>query len=101
MIERDKELVKQENEIISYLNKGMLEKARDAVIRLLDFQNKNNTPQNNVTNYFIRQVGLYQYLNHNKLTWKERVITKSFSANLGQNIHKTLHQGQSIVLKNY
>lgn len=74
-------------------------KARDKLIRILDFHKKNNLPYDLLVNHLIRQLGLYPYIELETADWQDRFVFESFKADIGGDKPVTLHREQSSVLR--
>ncbi|EGR1858397.1 DEAD/DEAH box helicase [Vibrio cholerae] len=72
--------------------------ARNEVIKLLAKIEKDKLEFPEPLNHFIREVGLYPYLNLEKASWQEKFIHESFKVNSGD-VDVTLHKEQSALLK--
>lgn len=74
-------------------------KARDELIKILDYHKKNNLSYTPLINHLIRQLGLYPYINLETSDWQDRFVFESFKADIGGDNIVTLHREQSSVLK--
>ena len=74
-------------------------KARNEIIKLLDYHKSKNIQYTPLVNHFIRQVGLYPYLESDSSYWQERFTYEAFKTNIGKGEYLTLHIAQSSVLK--
>lgn len=84
------------NELI--LNRQM-DIARTEVIKLLDRLNRDGDEYSPMINHFIREVGLFPYIDRNTASWQEQAIVEVYKTDLGGGEQKTLHSAQSKVLK--
>ncbi len=75
-------------------------KARDELIKLLDYHEREKMPYNPLLNNLIRQVGLYPYLEVETSNWQDRFAYESFKTDVGDSSQITLHREQSSILKN-
>lgn len=73
--------------------------ARNELIKLLAFLEKNEEPYNPLINNLIRQVGLYPYLDLDTSSWQDRFAYESFKVDVGGKKPLTLHREQSSILK--
>ncbi|CQD39687.1 DEAD/DEAH box helicase [Yersinia mollaretii] len=87
------------HEINSYLNENKESDARNKLIKLLDYHEKNDIVYTPLVNHLIRSLGLYPYLKVETSAWQERYIYESFKVNVGLTSPITLHREQSLVLK--
>ncbi|WXU00626.1 MAG: hypothetical protein Ctma_1352 [Catillopecten margaritatus gill symbiont] len=74
------------------------ERAREELIKLLDYCKIQKIPYDELINHLIRQLGLYPYLDTKTSSWQENFIYEAFKVDIGGQI-KTLHREQSSVLK--
>lgn len=72
--------------------------ARNILIKVLDYYEKNQIPYDELLNYFVRKLGLYPYLQLDTASWQERMVYESFKADIGGEEIKTLHREQSSIL---
>ena len=84
-------------EISDLLNKGLLEKARSGVIKLLQCSKWNVSPYEELVNHLIREVGLYPYIHSENASWEDAFVYEAFKVNTGVK-EETLHLAQSEVL---
>lgn len=84
------------NELI--LNRQM-DTARTEVIKLLDRLNRESKEYSPMVNHFIREVGLFPYIDRNTASWQEQAVFEAYKTDLGGGEKKTLHSAQSRVLK--
>lgn len=80
------------------LNQGEDQVARDQLIQLLDFHQKNQLQQSSLVNHLIRRTGLYPYIELESSDWTDRFVFESFKANIGTDVPITLHREQSHLL---
>jgi hypothetical protein len=73
--------------------------AREELIKLLDFHNTNQIVYTPVVNHFIRETGLFPYLQEETSNWEEKYIYDVFKVNVGEEKPVTLHREQSYLLK--
>lgn len=74
-------------------------KARDDLIKLLDYHEREKLSYSPLLNNLIRQVGLYPYLDVDTSSWQDRFAYESFKADVGESKPVTLHKEQSSILK--
>lgn len=74
------------------------ERARERLIKLLDYCKIQEIPYDELINNLIRQLGLYPYLDTSTSSWQENFIYEAFKTDIGGQT-KTLHREQSSVLK--
>lgn len=74
-------------------------KARDELIKLLDYHKQEQVSYNPLINNLIRQVGLYPYLDTETSSWQDRFVYESFKTDIGGDARVTLHREQSLILK--
>lgn len=72
--------------------------ARNELIKLLDYHNKNDIEYTPLVNHMIRETGLYPYLNGDTASWEDRFIYEVFKVDIGGK-DCTLHREQSSLLK--
>lgn len=73
--------------------------ARNGVIKLLDYHEKEDIPYSPLLNHLIRQTGLYPYLDVDTSNWQDRFVYESFKIDVGGHTPVTLHREQSSILK--
>lgn len=73
--------------------------ARNQLIELLDYHNRENLEYTPLVNHLIRQTGLYPYLDTSTAIWSDRVAYDAFKSNIGTEQSVTLHREQSSILK--
>lgn len=74
-------------------------KAREELIKLLDYHSTKQISYTPVVNYFIRETGLFPYLQDETASWEEKYICEVFKVNIGEEKPVTLHREQSFLLK--
>ncbi|WP_043488096.1 DEAD/DEAH box helicase [Halomonas halodenitrificans] len=74
-------------------------KARDELIKLLDYHKQEQVSYSPLINNLIRQVGLYPYLDTETSSWQDRFVYESFKTDIGGDARVTLHREQSLILK--
>lgn len=72
--------------------------ARNELIKIMDYCNKNNIVYNSLINHLIRNLGLYPYLQTESASWDDRFVYEAFKVDVGNNM-VTLHKEQSKLLK--
>lgn len=73
--------------------------AREELIKLLDYHSLNQISYTPVINHFIRETGLFPYLQEETSNWEEKYIYEVFKVNVGEERPVTLHREQSFLLK--
>jgi len=73
--------------------------ARNRLIRLLDWLEKDGQAYSPLLNHLIRESGLYPYLRPDSSSWDDRFAFESFKVDIGLDEPVTLHSEQSLVLK--
>ena len=73
--------------------------ARNELIKLLDFHEKNAIEYSPLLNHLIRETGLYPYLELGTANWQDRFIHEAFKVDTGQEEKLTLHREQSFLLR--
>lgn len=73
--------------------------ARQELIKLLDYHDKNEIEYTPLVNHLIRKTGLFPYLNPETSSWEEKFVYDAFKVDVGENDPLTLHREQSFLLK--
>ena len=73
--------------------------ARNELIKVLDYHEKEKLEYPEIVNHLIRQTGLYPYLQTETANWQDRFIYELFKVNIGLRKPVTLHREQSSILK--
>lgn len=73
--------------------------ARNELIKLLDYHERNEIDYSPLVNHLIRETGLYPYLNADTASWQDRYVYEIFKVDTGEKEKLTLHREQSAVLK--
>ncbi|HET8572276.1 MAG TPA: DEAD/DEAH box helicase [Edaphocola sp.] len=73
--------------------------ARNELIKLLDFHEKEEIPYSELINHLIRESGLYPYLEVETSSWQDKFVYEVFKADVGEAEELTLHREQSALLK--
>ena len=73
--------------------------ARNELIKVLDYHEKEELEYPEIVNHLIRQTGLYPYLRIETANWQDRFIYELFKVNIGLKKPVTLHREQSSILK--
>jgi hypothetical protein len=73
--------------------------AREELIKLLDFHENQDIKYSPIVNHFIRETGLFPYLQQDTASWAERYIYDAFKVDVGTEAPVTLHREQSFLLK--
>lgn len=74
-------------------------KAREELIKVLDYHREKDIPYSPLINHLIRETGLFPYLDFETSSWEERFISEAFKVDIGNEDYKTLHREQSLLLK--
>lgn len=74
------------------------EKARDELIKLLDYHKQSQTEYSPLVNHLIRISGLYPYIKTNSAIWEDQFVFDVFKVDVGGKT-ATLHREQSELLK--
>lgn len=85
--------------INNLLNGNKDNEARQQLIKLLDYHEKNKLDYTPLVNHLIRETGLFPYLEPKTSNWEERFIYNAFKVDVGAEIPLTLHREQSFLLK--
>ena len=85
--------------INSLLQSAKENEAREELIKLLEFHKSKELNYTPVVNHFIRETGLFPYLQEETSNWEERYIYEVFKVNVGEENLVTLHREQSFLLK--
>lgn len=72
--------------------------ARNELINLLDYHEKQQLPYTPLLNHLIRRTGLFPYLKPESSHWEDKFIYEAFKVDIGDSI-ATLHREQSSLLK--
>jgi len=73
--------------------------ARNELIKLLDYFEKEKIEYPPILNHLIRATGLYPYIKKDTATWQDKWVYELFKVNVGGNQEATLHREQSMLLK--
>lgn len=73
-------------------------KARDDLIKLLEYHERHELSYAPVVNHLIRETGLYPYMQMENSSWQDRFVHEAFKVNNGEE-EVTLHREQSLLLK--
>lgn len=71
--------------------------ARNELINLLDYHEKENLAYSPLVNHLIRETGLYPYIQIETSTWQDRFVYEAFRVDVGGS-EATLHREQSSLL---
>ncbi len=93
------EIFKECAVINDLLQDGKGNEARNNLIRLLDYHEREGIAYSPLVNHLVRESGLFPYLDPETASWQDRFAYESFKVNIGQDIPVTLHSEQSLVLK--
>lgn len=83
----------------NFLNDRNDYKAREELIKLLDYHHKKKISYTPLINHLIRETGLFPYLQQKTSNWEERYVYELFKVNIGDDKLVTLHREQSYLLK--
>src|SRR5699024_6273778 len=72
--------------------------ARNELIKLLDYHERNEIEYSPLVNRLIRETGLYPYLKADTANWEDRFVYEIFKVDIGGE-QATLHREQSSLLK--
>lgn len=81
------------------LQAGKGAEARNNLIRLLDYHEREGISYSPLVNHLVRESGLFPYLDPETSSWQDRFAYESFKVDIGQDTPVTLHSEQSLVLK--
>lgn len=81
------------------LNHKKEKEARDELIKLLDFLEKEHIDYPTLVNHLIRKTGLYPYIQKNTANWEDKFVYEAFRVDTGDREKQTLHREQSFLLK--
>lgn len=81
------------------INLGNEREARNQLIKLLSYLDEQQENYNPLINNFIRQLGLYPYLESDFSDWQDAYIYELYKTPVGNNEYPTLHREQAKVLK--
>lgn len=84
--------------INDYLLSNQDASARNELIKLLDFHERNEIEYSPLINHLIRETGLYPYLKPDSANWDDRFVYEAFKVDIGGK-QSTLHREQSSLLK--
>ncbi|MFM5249538.1 DEAD/DEAH box helicase [Aeromonas hydrophila] len=87
------------HKINDLITSGSENNAREELIKLLDYHEREGISYSPLLNSLIRQVGLYPYLQTETSSWQDQFVYESFKTNVGPDTKLTLHREQSSVLK--
>lgn len=87
------------NNVNEQILNSHMDTARTEVIKLLDRLNRDGDEYSPMVNHFIREVGLFPYIDSDTASWQERAVFEVYKTDLGGGEQKTLHSAQSKVLK--
>lgn len=86
-------------EINNLLQANNENKARDELIRLLDYHATNELPYTPLVNHLIRGLGLYPYLDEETSTLQDQYVCNLFKVDVGLEEEKPLHIDQYKLLR--
>lgn len=81
------------------INAGNETEARNELIKLLSYLDEEQSSYNPLINNFIRQLGLYPYLDSSSSDWQDAFIYELYKTPVGNDEYRTLHREQAKVLK--
>lgn len=87
------------SQVNDLIEKNQEEEARNGLIKILDYYERENKEYEPVLNHLIRLVGLYPYLRTETSSWEDRFAYEAFKVDAGKTIPITLHREQSLILK--
>jgi hypothetical protein len=93
------EIFEECKNINNYIIYGNEDKARNSLIKLLDYLKKEKIEYSPIVNNLIRQTGLYPYMNFQNANWEDKLIFDIFKVDTGEEKPLTLHKKQSFLLK--
>lgn len=73
--------------------------ARNQLIKLLDYHERENIKYSELVNHLIKETGLYPYLDMETASWQDRFVYEIFKVDTGEEEELTLHREQSTLLK--
>lgn len=85
-------------EINTCLTQKNEKEAREKLIKLLDYLERNNISYDPLINHLIRLTGLYPYIKAENADWQDALVSELFKVETGDGF-TTLHREQSDVLK--
>jgi hypothetical protein len=85
--------------INDYLISNQEVQARNELIKILDYHERNEIEYSPLVNHLIRETGLYPYLNADTANWEDRFVYDVFKVDVGESEPLTLHREQSLLLK--
>ncbi len=87
------------HKVNDFIIQGRDSDARNELIKILDFHEKEEIEYSELVNHLIRQTGLYPYLQLDTAAWQDRFAYESFKVDIGLSETITLHREQSSILK--
>ena len=72
---------------------------RNELIKLLDYHSTNKIEYSPLVNHFIRETGLFPYIDEDTANWDDKFVSEVFKVDVGGGEEKTLHREQSYLLK--
>lgn len=72
---------------------------RNELIKLLDYHSTNKIEYSPLVNHFIRETGLFPYIDDDTANWDDKFVSEVFKVDVGGGEEKTLHREQSYLLK--
>lgn len=87
------------NNINNLLNNKKEREARNKLIRLLDYLEKEHIAYTPLVNHLIRKTGLYPYIQQDSASWEDKFVYEAFKVDTGYKEKQTLHREQSFLLK--
>lgn len=85
--------------ISDHIQSGNDLSARNELIKVLHFHEKEGVAYSPLVNHLIRETGLYPYLDPETSSWEDRFVYESFKVDIGFESPVTLHREQSLLLK--
>ena len=86
-------------EVNNLLFQNKENEARNELIKLLDFHEQEQIQYSELVNHFIKETGLYPYLDIETANWQDRFVYEIFKVDTGEKEELTLHREQSSLLK--
>ena len=87
------------NNINNLLNNKKEREARNKLIKLLDYLEKEHIAYTPLVNHLIRKTGLYPYIQQDSASWEDKFVYEAFKVDTGYKEKQTLHREQSFLLK--
>lgn len=88
----DEEIFNTCNDINILLNSNHENDARNKLIKLLDYLEKNKIEYSELVNHLIRETGLFPYMHENSADWTDKFVYEAFKVDTGDTEKITLHR---------